>query len=142
MQISMVLVVYREYTHEHYNQGKCKGFQFFKPSNENEIKLAFEGKIELGDSQRQDFIDNSLDINENHLHHHNHRRRIGNHNFGIPEYIRRYNCLKTSFIFFLYLIIGHLFYSLISRPNVYKRNCVSRIIVYISYLFLEVAYFF
>ena len=31
----------------HYNQGKCKGFQYFKPNNEYEINLAFDGKIQL-----------------------------------------------------------------------------------------------
>ena len=126
-----------EYNSEHYNQGKCKGFQFFRPNDENEIKLAFEGKIELRDSQRQedfydDFIDNDLD--------HHHRVRIRNFNH---EYIRRYNCLKTSFIFFLYLIIGHGFYSLISMPNEFMRNnFIVIIMVCASYFLLEVANFF
>ena len=131
-----------EYTSEHYNQGKCKGFQFFKPNDENEIKLAFEGKIELRDSQRQDFYDDFINLRnrlEHDLHHHYHRGNI------IPvfvNHIRRYNCLKTSFIFFLYLIIGHVFYSLISMPNEFMRNSFVIIIVCISYLFLEIAYFF
>ena len=36
-----------EYNPEHYLNGKCRGFQFFRPHNEEEIKEAFEGKIEL-----------------------------------------------------------------------------------------------
>ena len=31
----------------HYNEGKCKRFLFFRPNDEYEIKLAFEGKIKL-----------------------------------------------------------------------------------------------
>ena len=55
------------YNVNHYNKGKCKGFQFFKPKNDYEIKLMLEGKIkvnELSISQRQidddfgpDFLD-------------------------------------------------------------------------------------
>ena len=145
-----------EYTSGHYNQGKCKGFQFFFFFYENEIKLAFEGKIELRESQRQDFYDDFIDLRiiiENHLHHpyprhhyhnhhNNHRRRIRILNFDHHEYIGRYNCIMTSFIFFLYLIIGHVFYSLISMPDEFMRNPIVIIIVCTSYFFLEVAYFF
>ena len=51
------------YNIDHFNKGKCKGFQFFKPKNDYEIKLMLEGKIkvnELSLSQRQideDFMD-------------------------------------------------------------------------------------
>ena len=47
----------KKYENNHFNEGKCKGFQFFKPKNEYEIKLMMEGKInsdELSESQRQD----------------------------------------------------------------------------------------
>ena len=120
--------------------------------------MAFEGKIELRESQRQDFYDDFIDLriiienelNHHHPHHHprrhyhnhHHRRRIGILNFDHDEYIGRYNCLMTSFIFFLYLIIGHVFYSLISMPDEFMRNPIVVIIVCISYFFLEVAYFF
>ena len=40
-----------KYTEGHYNSGKCRGFQFFKPKDEYEIKLAFEGKIVLNESE-------------------------------------------------------------------------------------------
>ena len=59
----------------HYKNGKCKGLQFFRPENEYDIKLAFEGKIQLSDSQIQIDeevfeniininIDDSFDVNE------------------------------------------------------------------------------
>ena len=46
-----------DYDPEHYYQGKCKGFQFFRPKDEEDIKLAFEGKIELRESQIQEDLD-------------------------------------------------------------------------------------
>ena len=46
-----------EYDPEHFYEGKCRGLQFFRPKDENEIKLAQEGKIELRESQRQDDLD-------------------------------------------------------------------------------------
>ena len=51
-----------EYTNGHYTHGKCKGFQFFRPKDENEIQLAMEGKIELRESQRQDEDDDDMVI--------------------------------------------------------------------------------
>ena len=59
----------------HYKNGKCKGLQFFRPENEYDIKLAFEGKIQLSESQIQIDeevfeniininIDDSFDVNE------------------------------------------------------------------------------
>ena len=53
-----------EYDPEHFYEGKCKGLQFFRPKDENEIKLAYEGKIDLRRSQMQDeFLER--DENEN-----------------------------------------------------------------------------
>lgn len=34
-----------KYEPEHYDTGKCKGLQFYKPKDEKEIQLVFEGKI-------------------------------------------------------------------------------------------------
>ena len=45
-----------KYNEHHYFEGKCKGFQFYQPKNDYDIKLAMEGKInpdELSNSQRQ-----------------------------------------------------------------------------------------
>ena len=131
-----------EYTNEHYNTGKCKGFQFFKPNDENEIQLAFEGKIELRESQRQEdyLYDNSL--NENHLPRlrRHMRHRIFRYNFN--EYYRRYSLLTSFFILLLYIVIGHGFYSLISMGNDFMRNKLVILLVCTSYFFLEVANFF
>ena len=60
-----------KYDTEHFYKGICKGFQFYKPKNEYEIRLMMEGKInsdELSQSQRQedfdlDRIDNLENIN-------------------------------------------------------------------------------
>ena len=63
----------QKYEIGHYSQGKCKGFQFFKPKNEYEIKLMMEGKInadELSESQRQsdfdddDYLEDSDDFSD------------------------------------------------------------------------------
>ena len=54
-----------KYESDHYYQGKCRGFQFFKPKNEYEIKLMMEGKIdpdELSFGQRQLDDDDSDDF--------------------------------------------------------------------------------
>ena len=53
-----------EYNPEHFNEGKCRGYQFFRPKDENEIKLAFEGKIQLRESQQQE--DLSIERDSNH----------------------------------------------------------------------------
>ena len=120
-----------KYTTEHYLEGKCRGYQFFKPKDENEIRLALEGKINLRDSQRQ--IDINYDVETGrHL-----RRRI-----YMDRQIRRYGCGQTSLIFIMYLIIGHSFYSLISMPNNYMRNSITIILICASYFFLEISNFF
>ena len=46
-----------KYEEGHFDEGKCQGYQFFNPKDEYEIKLAFEGKIELSHSQQQSDID-------------------------------------------------------------------------------------
>ena len=35
----------KAYTEDHYEQGKCNGYQFFEPKNENEIQLLFDRKL-------------------------------------------------------------------------------------------------
>ena len=53
----------KKYSYAHYQQGKCRGYQFFKPKDEYDIKLAFEGKIKLRASQRQEdliYIDDNF----------------------------------------------------------------------------------
>ena len=49
-----------EYNENHFNEGKCRGFQFFQPENDYEIKLMKEGKINLNElpkGQRQHNLD-------------------------------------------------------------------------------------
>lgn len=46
-----------KYTFDHFDKGKCKGYQNFQPKDEHDIKLALEGKIKLRDSQIQDDLD-------------------------------------------------------------------------------------
>ena len=49
-----------KYTFDHYLSGKCKGFQFFKPNNEKEIQLAFEGKIQLREDEQMNGINSYI----------------------------------------------------------------------------------
>ena len=120
-----------KYTYEHYLEGKCKGYQFFRPKDENEIQLAFEGKIELNMSQRQQDIIYDIETG----------RRLRRRNY-FDRPIRRYGCCLTSIIFFMYLIIGHSFYSLISMPDSYMRNSLTIILICASYFFLEISNIF
>ena len=46
-----------EFDPEHFYESKCRGLQFYIPKDENEIKLAQEGKIELRECQMQDDLD-------------------------------------------------------------------------------------
>ena len=49
-----------EYNIGHYKEGKCRGFQFFQPKDDYDIKLMMEGKIttdKLSWSQRQLDVD-------------------------------------------------------------------------------------
>ena len=143
-----------KYTYEHYLEGKCKGYQFFRPKDENEIQLAFEGKIELNMSQRQqDIINDDIIIDRRttrHLVHHQRRHHLVHHerrsrtirDVFNSEFIRRYSCGKTVFIFFIYLIIGHTFYSLCSMPNRYMRKNIIAILFCISYFFMGISNFF
>ena len=132
-----------KYTYEHYLEGKCKGYQFFRPNDENEIQLALEGKIELNQSQEQDVFNYDIFLNihetENHLTCRRRRNLRDRPNF---EPVRRYNCCQSSLIFFLYLIIGHSFYSLASMPKIYMRKNLTKILICASYFFLEISNFF
>ena len=56
-----------DYGPNHYNEGKCRGFQFFKPKNDNDIKNILQGKLkanELSSSQRQYNIMNEQELEE------------------------------------------------------------------------------
>jgi hypothetical protein len=132
-----------KYTYEHYLEGKCKGFQFFRPKDENEIQLALEGKIELNQSQDQDIFNYDIFLNIHETEYHvttRGRRNLRDRpNF---EPIRRYNYCQTSLIFFLYIIIGHSFYSLASMPKIYMRKNITKVLICSMYFFLEISNFF
>ena len=95
-----------KYEEGHYNEGKSKGFQFFKPNDEYEIKLAFEEKIKLNESQQQnnnedenDFFDferllrimnilrNELEnrLNNNNLENNNNILSVNHHNNNLEN---------------------------------------------------------
>ena len=89
-----------KYKEDHYNTGKCKGFQFFKPKNEKEIQLAFEGKIRPREDEiffriNPDF-ENPRRLDFPHFDYFEH----------IPERRRRFNFIQKFFMFILYLFLG------------------------------------
>ena len=92
----------QQYTSDHYSIGKCKGFQFFKPKNEEEIQLAFQGKIQLRDDERMDFSiidDFSFEIPENEFY----DRRIDFYN---EDRIFLYNKCEKFAILIIFLLFG------------------------------------
>ena len=139
-----------KYEVDHFNKGKCKGFQFFKPKNEYEIKLMMEGKInsdELSGSQRQseddDIVsiiaipmrdsfatDSSADISDHRFNHGNHNRIVVN--YDPYEYIK----IKRKILY----IIGFIFFGnvlFIMR----KFNIINKPFLAI-YILLNIAFFF
>ena len=125
-----------KYTEEHYKQGKCRGFQFFRPNDEYEIKLAFEGKIELRNSQIQEDLNNrDFDVGSD-------RPIRINRNRNRENIIAIFSFSKTLFIFIMYLICGHSFYFLISMNDNFMRNMFVKFLVCVSYFFLEIVNFF
>ena len=119
-----------EYNENHFNEGKCKGFQFYQPKNDYDIKLVMEGKInasELSNSQRQ-FDDGNLD------------------NWGVLEVNNedRYqsiNCCEKIVINLLFLIIG---YSIIILMNLSGKISFIVFPIYILFsitFFIQLIYF-
>ena len=145
----------KEYKQNHFNEGKCRGFQFYQPKNEYEVKLVMEGKInynELSDNQRQYNIDINHVINAN---------QGGNQddieqNLPNPfidrdinlerlrgiydEHINIHLIPRTSYIFFFifYLLFGH---GICIPLNIYKRNTSKIMHIYIC-LPLFIVFFF
>ena len=77
-----------EYNANHFLGGKCKGFQYFQPKSEYEIKLMMEGKInydELSENQRQFDRDFILDFFDDDI-----------PNFRRPNEEEIYNRIKCS----------------------------------------------
>ena len=127
-----------KYIEGHYNEGKCKGFQFFKPKDEYDIKLAFEGKIELRESQRQ-FNLNEYE-NRNGIRYEympNDRRIRGNENIQ-----NNISCIGKFGLFAFYIFIFHIFFLLISMTDRFMRKGLVIYFVCVGYLLLEIANFF
>ena len=103
-----------KYNPEHFNEGKCKEFQFFKPKNQNDIKLAFEGKISLNASQRQIDTFDELDININHRN----RNRII---LEAPSqhYLFKWGKITRTFLLFIYIFFGYDLITLIKLEEFY-----------------------
>ena len=95
----------QEYNVNHFLGGKCKGFQYFQPKSEYEIKLMMEGKInydELSGSQRQfdhNFILDPFDADIPHF------RRPNEE--GIYNSIK---CTKKAIRIFIFLIFGNCYF--------------------------------
>ncbi len=123
-----------EYNENHYNQGKCKGFQFFKPNDEYDIKLAFEGKIDLRSSQIQEDLNVIFDEIRDRPIHINRDRNM--------NYFEVFSFTKTLLIFLMYILCGHSFYFLLSMENDFMRNNFIIFLICTSYFFLEIANFF
>ena len=98
-----------EYEPEHFRTGKCKGFQFFKPKNEKDIKLAFEGKIILNESQ----IQQDIEYDNRRVHRFNRRIDTDRFNVGRRRHFLEYNTMESKeviLMFCQFLIFGSLFF--------------------------------
>ena len=136
-----------KYDPEHFLQGKCKGFQFFKPKNENDIKLALEGKIELSLSQRQ--IDEPYEENNNHnnnigdndiANNINGMRRIRHFNILPSYYYRfRWGWITRIFLIFIYIMFGQDLFNL-NMMNQY--NNLPILYGTLFYLPYKISFFF
>ena len=133
-----------QYNENHYQEGKCKGFQFYQPKNEYDIRLALEGKIkmdELSNSQRQfeDHIDlrNLDDIDE--MPHPPIRVFIDDFAQFVQNDEMRYrntSCKQKFGKTFVFLIFGNLLFNLLSFHG--DGCCVVSPV----YFMFFIAYFF
>ena len=122
-----------KYTEDHYEEGKCGGLQFYEPENENEIKLALEGKIPIEDIQRNNrhhdleelryIMERINEVRNRHINgHRNFSDRDSESESGREMRIRRrnneeieiekYDCLHSILIFLKYLFFGNLICSI------------------------------
>ena len=138
----------QKFNPEHYTEGKCKGFQFYMPKNENDIQLAFEGKVTLTASQRQ----NDVNYPDGMIHMDNfdimsdrpanmERRRYQLRNILYSKHSFK----KTLFILFIYIIFGHIYVSIyfankLRSPVV--SNKIMPILLLSGYFLYEISNFF
>ena len=113
----------QQYTYGHFSIGKCKGFQFFQPKNDYEIKLLMEGKIyynNLSNSQRQNIeFDNNPGIHQ----------RNNNHAQG--------DCIIITCFFVLYIFFGNFMMIILEVGNEFPG-----LVILLFYFLLSIAFFF
>ena len=156
-----------KYTFDHFEKGKCKGYQNFQPKDQHDIELAFEGKIKLRGSQIQDELDFSEnDENENNNNFNNFRefsfennpnnsdRSENSRNFYRENNIsnnidKNKKCIKCesdshcckilekTIMFIFYLFCGHIYISEKLYFQAWKNYFVSA-----SILLFEFPFFF
>ena len=129
----------QEYNANHFKGGKCKGFQFFQPKNEYEIKLMMEGKInydELSENQRQ-FNNNSLNISIYS------DSSDSSDSYDFHQYLNRRNelynsikCPKRAYYVLFFVIFGNCYFILKGF------NLLKNIFVIMIYILLTFSLFF
>ena len=133
----------QKYDPEHFRGGKCKGLQYFKPKNEEDVKLAFEGKIQLNKSQLQEDI-----INDDYIVRRRHFRGI----VGRRERFNRiyYNSTSKFFLFdyIIYLLFGHMFIingiltrKILKDTDFNNTICIKYFSIF-TYILIFIPYFF
>ena len=140
-----------KYETDHFTKGKCKGFQFFKPKNDYEIKLKKKKKInskDLNDSQRQF---DPFEPERGHRHHHRVLRHLRRRNLVLEDNFRprRHREIlridnyfmfsfrnKINFISF-YIFFGNPFCFLDNRMSelIFFPNVIICCLYYITYFF-------
>ena len=117
----------------HFKEGKCKGFQFFQPKNEYEIKLMMVGKInveELSNNQRQYNDPSGISVDNSQI--------SEQEEIEIDEEQNNFNigsCAKAIILIFFYLFFGNLYF-------IIKAFEVHRYIQLITYLLFYISFFF
>ena len=127
----------QKYDPTHYEKGKCKGFQFFKPNNEKDIQLAFEGKIKLRDDERmRDFNSYSSDSDSYFSFSFDHplppTNNINNTELGLMEKIK---------IFIILLMFGNIVI-IICESGRYFDGANMRLYVFLTYLTIIIIFGF
>ena len=147
-----------QYNPFHFQEGKCKGFQFFQPKNNYDIKLLMEGKINMDElplSQRQYNIhvnDNNENNNNNFAINQNpiiepirtYHDEIFNVGLGVENEIFNinhrnklyYNFKNVSFIIF-YIFFGNLYFiiNILSGKNYFIKYNIIFILIFIAFFF-------
>ena len=144
-----------KYTTEHFREGKCRGFQFFKPKDENDIKLAFEGKINLNQSQRQQDIEEdfrprrrrmerleryAFDILPNRHRFPNQREIMRHKFFYLIRKIKK--VILYIILFIIYLLFGNAFIVIHALKEEMDKNFIGKLISISSLALIVIPIFF